>query len=102
MPWQNPLQSTSLAPSQAASHAPPQAPKEDLPPPPPAPTPKEEKTNTQTALPTFGMIMPIVRGSSLEIEKRQKRDYFKQVNLISVDGPVVKTKWSHMPITFSE
>jgi hypothetical protein len=101
--WQNPIQSTGLAPSQAASHAPTQTPKEDLPPPPPKLAPKEEKLNTQSALPSFGMIMPIVGGSSLEFEnKRQRCDYFRQVHNILVEGPVVKTQWSHMPITFSE
>jgi hypothetical protein len=65
--------------------------------------PKEEKPNTQNALPTFGTIMPIVGGSLLEFEnKRQRRDYFRQVHRILVDGLVVKTQWSHMPITFFE
>ena len=54
-------------------------------------------------LPSFGMIMPISGGSTLEFEnKRQRRDYFRQVNSILVDGPAKKTPWSHMPITFSE
>jgi hypothetical protein len=67
------------------------------------PTPKEEKSNTQNALPTFGMIMPIAGGSLLEFEnKRQRHNYFRQVHNILVDGPVIKTQWSHMPITFSE
>jgi hypothetical protein len=67
------------------------------------PAPKEEKPNTQNALPTFSMIMPIVGGSSLEFEnKMQRRNYFRQVHNILVDGLVNKTQWSHMPITFSE
>jgi hypothetical protein len=67
------------------------------------PAPKEEKSNTQNALPTFGMIMPITGGSSLEFEnKRQRCNYFREVHNILVDGLVVKTQWSHMPITFSE
>jgi hypothetical protein len=32
--------------------------------------PKEEKPNTQNALPTFSMIMPIAGGSSLEFETK--------------------------------
>jgi hypothetical protein len=92
LPWQNPFQPTNSAPPQAVNH-----------PPPPIPTPKEENPSTQTALLTFGMIMPIVGGSSLDFEnKRQRRDYFRQVHSILVDGPVVKTQWSHIPITFSE
>ena len=49
------------------------------------------------------MIMPISGGSTLEFQnKKQRRDYFRQVNSILVDGPAKKTPWSHMPITFSE
>jgi len=49
------------------------------------------------------MIMPISGGSSLEFEnKRQRKNYFRQVHSIMVDGPVLKTQWSHMPIVFSE
>jgi hypothetical protein len=70
-PWQNPLQSTSLAPSQAANHASLQTPKEELPPPPPMSAPKEEKPNTQNALRTFNMIMPIASGSLLEFENKK-------------------------------
>jgi hypothetical protein len=45
----------------------------------------------------------IIRGSSLDFEnKQQRRDYFQQVHNIMVDGPVVKTQWSHIPISFSE
>jgi hypothetical protein len=69
-PFPYPLQSTSLAPSQAANHTPLQTPKEELPPPPPMHVPKEEKPNTQNALPTFSMIMPIAGGSSLEFETK--------------------------------
>ena len=47
--------------------------------------------------------MPISRGSSLEFEnKRQRKDYFRQVHSILVERPVKKTQWSHTPITFFE
>jgi len=47
--------------------------------------------------------MPISGGSSLEFEnKKQRRNYFRQVHSIMVDGPIQKTQWSHMPIVFSE
>jgi hypothetical protein len=102
-PWKNPLQFTSLVPSQAANHAPLQTPKEELPSPPSMSATKEEKPNTQDALSTFDMIMPIASGSSLDFKnKRQRHDYFKQVHNILVDGPVIKTQWSHIPITFFE
>ena len=49
------------------------------------------------------MIMPIYGGSTLEFQnKKQRRDYFRQVHSILVEGPAKKTPWSHMPITFSE
>ena len=49
------------------------------------------------------MIVRISGGSTLEFQnKRQRKDYFRQVNSILVDGPAKKTPWSHMPITFSE
>ncbi|XP_072147898.1 uncharacterized protein [Setaria viridis] len=47
--------------------------------------------------------MPITGGSTLEFEnKRQKRDYFRQVNTISLNGSPVKPEWTHMPITFTK
>lgn len=49
------------------------------------------------------MILPISGGSSQEFEtKRQRRDYFRRVHSICTNGPVIKTNWSHAPITFSE
>jgi hypothetical protein len=29
------------------------------------------------------------------------RDYYRQVNHVAIEGPVITTKWSHMTITFS-
>ena len=75
-------------------------------PPPPAYPPKQENqtTNSQpAALPSFGMIMPISGGSTLEFEnKRQRMDYFRQVHCIVSEGPTKRTQWSHSPITFYE
>jgi hypothetical protein len=40
---------------------------------------------------------PITGGSNLSFEnKRQRQDH------VAVKGPITKTKWSHIPITFSE
>ena len=33
---------------------------------------------------------------------RQRRNYFQRVNSISMEGPYKKTRWSHLPITFSK
>jgi hypothetical protein len=43
----------------------------------------------------------ITGGSSVDFEtKRQKRDHYRSVNHIALTGPVVQTKWSHVPLTF--
>jgi hypothetical protein len=34
--------------------------------------------------------------------KRQKREHYHQVNHVIVEGPIVRTKWSHVQITFTE
>src|SRR6185312_9831678 len=75
-------------PSQPATQA--QPTQEQLPPPPAQP-PKQENQTTNgrpAALPTFGMIMLISGGSTLDFEnKRQRRDYFRQVQCIVSEGP---------------
>jgi hypothetical protein len=43
----------------------------------------------------------ITRGSSADFDtKRQKRDHYRSINHVAVTGPVVQTKWSHVPLTF--
>jgi hypothetical protein len=43
----------------------------------------------------------ITEGSSVEFEnKRQKKDHYRRVNHVALTGPVVQTKWSHIPLTF--
>jgi hypothetical protein len=43
----------------------------------------------------------ITGGSSIDFDmKRQKRDHNRSINHIAVTGPVVQTKWSHVPLTF--
>jgi hypothetical protein len=32
--------------------------------------------------------------------KRQKRDHYQSVNHVSLTGPVVQTRWPHVPLTF--
>jgi hypothetical protein len=47
--------------------------------------------------------MPILGGSALEFEtKKERKHYFREVRNICVEGRVEKTRWSHIPITFSE
>lgn len=48
----------------------------------------EPRESNPNPIPTLGMIMLIVGGSTLEFEnKRQKRNYFREVNTIIPDGP---------------
>ena len=43
----------------------------------------------------------ITGGSSTDFDtKRQKRDHYRSINHVAVTGPVVQTKWSHIPLTF--
>jgi hypothetical protein len=40
-------------------------------------------------------------GSSVDFDtKRQKWDHYRSINHVTVTGPVVQTKWSHVPLTF--
>jgi hypothetical protein len=51
--------------------------------------------------PYHGVIHMITRGSSVDFEtKWQKRDHYRSVNHVALTGPVVQTKWSHVPLTF--
>jgi hypothetical protein len=48
-----------------------------------------------------GVIHMITGGSSVDFDtKRQKRDHYRSINHVAVTGPVVQTKWSHVPLTF--
>ena len=43
----------------------------------------------------------IIGGSSVDFgTRRQRKDHYCSVNHVAVTGPVVQTKWSHVPITF--
>jgi hypothetical protein len=43
----------------------------------------------------------ITGGSSMDFDtKRQKKDHNRSVNHVALTGPVVQTKWSHVPLTF--
>jgi hypothetical protein len=54
-------------------------------------------------LPSVGTILPISGGSALEFySKKDRKHYFREVRNICVEGRVEWTRWSHIPITFSE
>jgi hypothetical protein len=60
--------------------------------------PKQEDSVDQ---PYRGVIHMITGGSSVDFDtKRQKRDHYRSINHIAITGPVVQTKWSHVPLTF--
>jgi hypothetical protein len=43
----------------------------------------------------------ITGGSSVNFDtKRQEKDHYQSVNHVTLTGPVVQTKWSHVQITF--
>jgi hypothetical protein len=73
---------------------------ETNPPPPPLLQICEPLQQTDN-FPTHGKIFTITEGSNNNFDnKRQHRDYYWQVNHVDVEGPINKTKWSYIPITF--
>jgi hypothetical protein len=69
-----------------------------LPPPPQIQEPQQQNE----AFPTRGIILTITGGSNSNFDtKQQRRDYYREVNHVAVEGPITKTKRSHIPITFS-
>jgi hypothetical protein len=48
-------------------------------------------------------VLPITRGSSFESSnKKQKKEAQRRVQHVDVQVPYIRTKWSHIPITFSQ
>jgi hypothetical protein len=49
------------------------------------------------------LVFPITGGSSSELaNKKQKKEAQRRVQHVGVQGPFVRSKWSHIPITFSQ
>jgi hypothetical protein len=49
------------------------------------------------------LVLPIIGSSSFEpVNKKQKKEAQQRVEHVGVQGPYVKFKWSHLPITFSQ
>jgi hypothetical protein len=49
------------------------------------------------------LVLPITGGSTSEPNnKRQKKEAQRRVQHVGVQGPFIKSKWSHIPITFSQ
>jgi hypothetical protein len=60
--------------------------------------------NNQAVAPsTTKLVLPIIGGSSFEpANKKQKKKTQRRVQNVRVQGPFIKSKWSHIPITFSQ
>jgi hypothetical protein len=49
------------------------------------------------------LVLPITgRSSSEPANKKQKKEAQRRVQHVGVHGPFIKSKWSHIPITFSQ
>jgi hypothetical protein len=49
------------------------------------------------------LVFPITGGSSSEpANKKQKKEAQRRVQHVGVQGPFIKSKWSHVPIIFSQ
>jgi hypothetical protein len=49
------------------------------------------------------LVLPIIGGSNPEpTNKKQKKEAQRRVQHVGVQGPFIKSKWSHIPITFSQ
>jgi hypothetical protein len=77
--------------------------KTEVNPPLPLPQPQaQEPLQQPDTFPTHGTILTITGGSNTNFKtKRQRRDYYHQVNHVVVECSITQTKWSHIPITFS-
>jgi hypothetical protein len=52
---------------------------------------------------TTKLVLPITDGSSFEpANKKQKKEAQRRVQHVGVQGPFIKSKWSHVLITFSQ
>jgi hypothetical protein len=49
------------------------------------------------------LVLPITSNSSSKLaNKKQKKEAQRRVQHVGVQGPFIKSKWSHIPITFSQ
>jgi hypothetical protein len=60
--------------------------------------------NNQAVAPSaMKLVLPITCGSSSELaNKKKKKEAQRRVQHVGVQGPFIKSKWSHIPITFSQ
>jgi hypothetical protein len=60
--------------------------------------------NNQAVAPSVTkLVLPITGGSNSEpANKKQKKEAQRRVHHVGVQGPFIRSKWSHIPITFSQ
>jgi hypothetical protein len=60
--------------------------------------------NNQAVAPSVTkLVLPITGGSSSEpANKKHKKEAQRRVQHVGVQGPFIRSKWSHIPITFSQ
>jgi hypothetical protein len=62
----------------------------------------QEPQEQNDIIPTHGTILTITEGSNTDYDTKQhRRDYYREVNHVAIEGPITQTKCSHIPITFS-
>jgi hypothetical protein len=61
------------------------------------------QSNQAMASSDTNLVFPITGGSSSEpTNKKQKKEAQRRVQHVGVQGPFIRSKWSHIPITFSQ
>jgi hypothetical protein len=61
------------------------------------------QVNQDVAPSATKMVLSIIGGSSSEpANKKQKKEAQRRVQHVGVQGAFIKSKWSHLPITFSQ
>jgi hypothetical protein len=60
--------------------------------------------NNQAVAPSvMKLVLPITSGSSSEpANKKQKKEAQRRMHHVGVQGPFIRSKWSHIPMTFSQ
>jgi hypothetical protein len=48
------------------------------------------------------LVLPITGGSSFKPVNKKQKEAQRRVQHVGVQGPYIKPKWSHVPITFSQ
>jgi hypothetical protein len=48
------------------------------------------------------LVLPVTGGSSSEPANKNQKEAQRRVQHVGVQGPLIKSKWYHIPITFSQ